>query len=119
MNQKKYEVPRDMMTYLEIVLKRDAVEYKKEETNGKTFVLSDVGEEEFEILLEDAECEAQRATYETGIPVYSYRTLTNPEKWRRLRKLNGMNGCHILKRDERKYFAAFGEEDILNEVPYK
>ena len=74
------------------------------------FVYADIecSEERLEEVLEDAKCEEQRNATRTRLPVYSYRTIRNPEKLERLRKLNGRRGFHYLKQDEDKCREYFG-----------
>lgn len=55
-----------------------------------------------EEFLEDVECEKQSAAY-GGLPVYSLRTVSDPEKLGRLTRLNNTTAFVILKQDEDKF----------------
>ena len=74
-------------------------------TEEGDFIYADIecSEERLEEVLEDAKCEAQRNATQARIPVYSYRTVKNPEKLERLKKLYGKNGFHVLQDDVEKF----------------
>ena len=68
------------------------------------FVYADIecSEERLEEVLEDAQCEAQSKETLGHLPVYSYRTIKNPQKLHRLMKLNGRRGFYVLRADQKR-----------------
>jgi hypothetical protein len=86
------------------VCKRDNIEFTVEGRNDKGTSLSlPVSNRAFKVVLEDAMCELERYSRPSNIPVYSYRTITNPEKFKRLKRLNNRKGYYILKKDSKVY----------------
>ena len=84
-------VSDEMLPYVLAVLERDNIFYRVDK-NQVTVPLSG---NQFHIVVEDAACEKERRY----IPVYSFRTLQNKEKFARLRRLNKTPAFHLLKRD--------------------
>ena len=56
------------------------------------------------VRLEDAECEYERSLHRSNTPIYSFRTLMNPEKFQRLKLLNAAyHGFGILSKDVERF----------------
>ena len=53
-------------------------------------------------FLEDVQCERECVEF-GGLPVYSLRTVSDPDKLGRLIELNQIHGFAMLKRDETDY----------------
>ena len=79
-----FNVSDGIKPYLERVMQRDCIPYRFKENNVIETPLSGNA---FHIVIEDALCEKQRGDIR-DIPVYSYRTITNPKKFKRLREIN-------------------------------
>lgn len=95
---REFKVSEVMKPYLEKVLQRDRIAYvMKEDT-----ICVDASGNRFHEAVEDAMCEKESRN---GIPVYSFRTLTNPKKLERLQKLNGKTSYQCLSKDKDKIFA--------------
>lgn len=94
--------------YIKVVAYRDgySVDFKAEFDENDTFLAeyAEIGADEslMEEFLEDVQCERESAMH-GGTPVYSLRTVTNPEKLGRLMKLNNSQAFIILKQDEQDY----------------
>ncbi len=103
MQYRKLNIDLPLMRYAAMVLKRDGIPF--EEHNDGTLMAA-VTEEEEEILIEDAMCEEQRIRENPEIPVYSWHTVCNEEKFHRLQKAfwgdeNPDKGpFHLLDKDE-------------------
>lgn len=101
-------VSSTMKPFIVFVLKRDKIPYRVEPSgDGYKFYLK-ISSRRFTEVLEDALCEKQRRTTMSRTPVYSLRTMRNPEKRDRLMRLNGRKGFHILKQDREKYEQLYG-----------
>ena len=100
METRKRKSSEVMLPYIISVLKRDEIPYEVEKGCIISAPISNRG---FTEILEDALCEKQRDETECKIPVYSYRTIRNPEKFSRLKKLNGKKGFHVLQQDIPKF----------------
>ena len=91
--------------YIKCVAYRDgySVEFKTDfdENDEAISQVAVIGADESlkEEFLEDVDCEKQSATY-GGIPVYSLRTVSSPEKLGRLIKLNHTSAFVILEQDK-------------------
>lgn len=98
----------DDIPYIKTVAYRDgySLEFKTEFNDNDEPIASyaEIGADEglMEEFLEDVACEKQSASY-GGMPVYSLRTVTNPEKLGRLMKLNRTSAFIILKKDEQDF----------------
>ena len=98
-----------MKPYIIFVLQRDEIPYICcKEKNCYYFFMS-ISNRRFTEVLEDALCEKQRENYISRTPVYSYRTLMNRQKLHRLQTLNKRKGYHVLKADEKRYFATYNK----------
>ena len=88
---------------MKFVCDRDKVPYAIDEET-ESFIIVDITAkiDELEILEEDAMCEKQRNDAGSKIPVYSFRTLKNPEKKERLMKFYKRKGFIVYKPDEEK-----------------
>lgn len=104
--QRMFKVSKEMREYVEKVLNRDGIPYQFDDEG--TSVKVPVSGNRFHIVVEDALCEKQRHDCSPHIPVYSYHTLMNQNKLKRLRTINKTNGFIILKKDRRRYFNAVG-----------
>ena len=102
---KEVKTSKAMMPYIIAVLQRDHIPF--EIRPGEKIFLPETSNRGFTIVLEDALCEKQRENTQNKLPVYSYRTIRNPKKLERLRKLNGRRGFHYLKQDKEKCRAYF------------
>lgn len=98
-NYRAFNVSEGIKPYLERVMQRDRIPYAFRENNMIETTLSGNA---FHIAIEDALCEMERGD-SRDIPVYSFRTITNPKKFRRLREINKMNSFKILSKDRAKY----------------
>lgn len=108
MEDKRRKVSSVMEPYIKFVLKRDHIPAHSWKEGDHYIFAMNISSRRFTEVLEDALCEKQREKYLSNTPVYSYRTLKNPEKLRRLMELNNRRGYHILKCDEKKYYASYG-----------
>ena len=94
--------------YIKCVAYRDgySVEFNlegdEEEGDLSSVAVIEADESLREEFLEDVECEKQSAAY-GGMPVYSLRTASDPEKLGRLMKLNHTRAFVILKQDKDKF----------------
>lgn len=99
---------KDNVPYIKIVAYRDGYRlrfrWERENDEDCTDWVAEIDADEAvkEEFLEDIECEKESAEHD-GIPVYSLRTVTNPEKLERLEKLNQTDVFVILKKDEERY----------------
>ena len=104
----------EMWKYMKMVLDRDGIEYEYDEKTGE--VHSGMSARRFKEALEDAFCEKQRdETPDGSIPVYSLKTLHNPEKLRRLKKLNGTGCFVVLGKDVDAYMKEWGIKPTTEE----
>lgn len=88
---------------VKFVCNRDNISYEVKEENEKSVTVEiNARIDELEILEEDALCEKQRNDIGSKIPVYSYRTLINPEKKERLMKFYRHKGFIVYKPDLEK-----------------
>lgn len=94
-----FNVSEGIKPYLERVMQRDRIPYRFTENN---IIETCISGNAFHIAVEDALCEKERGDVR-DIPVYSYRTITNPRKFKRLREINKMNSFKILSKDRNKY----------------
>lgn len=100
----RYIVKKNDIGFAEEVLRRDRVYFEKD---GGMFTIQ-CDPEYLEILEEDISCEKQRAATRHHTPVYSLRTLRNPEKKQRLMAYYGRTDCQVLKKDKAEYDRIFG-----------
>lgn len=99
-----YSVSERMMPFFIKVCKRDKVSFTMHGKNEKGFnVKIDCSNNQFKTLIEDAMCELERSLHNADIPVYSFRTLINPEKKKRLMKMNNRRCFYVLRKDREKY----------------
>lgn len=84
----KHVCDRDKYEYIVVNIDEDAVT-----------VEFNVTKEQLEEIEEDALCEQQKNNLGSQIPVYSYRTLVNLEKKKRLMDFYGKKGYCILQQD--------------------
>ena len=94
--------------YIKCVAYRDgySVDFRMEFNEDDEFLAqyAVIGADEklVEEFLEDVQCERECAMH-GGTPVYSLRTVTDPEKLERLMKLNQCTAFIILKKDEDEF----------------
>ena len=94
--------------YIKCVAYRDgySVDFKADFDENDNFLAeyAEIGADEslMEEFLEDVQCERESAMH-GGTPVYSLRTVSDPEKLGRLMKLNHSSVFVILKQDEQDY----------------
>lgn len=101
---KKYFVPEGKKKYLIIVLKRDLIPYEFFEVDGRQYVSVPLSCRQYRVMLEDAECECERARHQSNIPIYSFRTLMNQKKFHRLCQINkAYHGFGILSKDVERF----------------
>ncbi|MCD8110010.1 MAG: hypothetical protein LUE14_07915 [Clostridiales bacterium] len=118
-NTRRFTVSDFLLPYVIKVLERDDVPFVVvgDGENGKQQVEVPLSGNQFHIVVEDARCEVQREKTNPEIPVYSYRTLIKDgAKWRRLVKINGKHGFHILRSDLEKTLEAFGCDYLVPEL---
>ena len=98
---KSVRVSNVMWPYVHRVLERDGYSDISFETtkNGIILEVDGMSNRRFTEVVEDAKCEKQRHEQNSGVPVYSYRTLKNKGKHKWLLALNGKRGFHVLKQD--------------------
>lgn len=58
------------------------------EIDGRLYIWTPLSCRQYRVMLEDAECEYERSLHRSNTPIYSFRTLMNPEKFQRLKLLN-------------------------------
>jgi hypothetical protein len=92
-----FNISDTMRPYVIQVLERDNIPYSLQQL---TITVPLTGNK-FRVVMEDALCEKQRDG--SVLPVYSFRTLQNPQKFNRLRELNNKKGFYILERDRKKF----------------
>ena len=101
---KKYYVPAGKKEYLAKVLERDLIPYHFFKIDDRQYINVSLSCRQYRVMLEDAECEYERAMHKSNVPVYSFRTLMNPEKFHRLKQLNkNYHGFGILSRDVERF----------------
>ena len=94
--------------YIKCVAYRDGysvvfeMEFNEDDEFQAQYAVIGADEELREEFLEDVQCERESAMH-GGTPVYSLRTVLNPEKLGRLMKLNNSRAFVILKQDEQDY----------------
>lgn len=94
--------------YIKCVAYRDgySVEFKMEfdENDVPVAEYAEIGADESvkEEFLEDVQCERESVLH-GGIPVYSLRTVSDPEKLSRLTRLNKTDVFVMLRKDEEAY----------------
>ena len=98
---KSVRVSNVMWPYVHKVLARDGYSDMSFQTtkNGIFLEVDGMSNRRFSEVIEDAKCEKQRHEQNSGIPVYSYRTLKNKGKRNRLFAMNGKRGFHVLRQD--------------------
>lgn len=94
-----------MWPYVKAVLDRDDIQYNYEQDTG--LVNAEASARRFKEAVEDAFCEIQFKKSGSVIPVYSLKTVKNPEKLKRLQKLNGTDSYVLLSKDIEKYYRDF------------
>lgn len=100
---KMFKVSLVIWPYIKKVLIRDGIAYSVNSLNNKTILLhAGISARRFTEVLEDALCEKQRETTNSKIPVYSYRTLKNKDKRKRLIQVNEKSGFHVYIKDIEK-----------------
>ncbi|MCD8109251.1 MAG: hypothetical protein LUE14_04015 [Clostridiales bacterium] len=94
-------VSKAMGFHMAYVLSRDGIPYRYAKKENGDYVFS-VGcsNRRFTEAVEDAECEAQRASTKHHTPVYSLRTLKNPSKKNLLMEMNNIRTYQVLDRDK-------------------
>lgn len=114
MNFREFRLSGALKEYMEQVLARDNVPYSvslEPDEEGKYKIKVPLSARQFHIAVEDSMCELQRNRVRANrIPVYSFRTIKNAEKFARLRKLNGTNCFRILEKDRIRFLHAAGIE---------
>ena len=113
----KYRIFKNKWKYFLLICERDNLSYEKTLGNNKeqdfTEVQMDISKSQFKEILEDIDCEIQRAKDKSKAPVISARTYHNPEKLQRLLDWYGCRSFRVLKRDEKKVFGdAAGERKM-------
>ena len=103
----KVPVTNEDVPYFKIVAYRDGydIEFTMEGEDDDCLTdIAVIGADETvkEEFLEDVKCEKQSTAY-GGIPVYSLRTVSNPEKLERLMKLNHTRTFIPLKEEADVY----------------
>lgn len=110
----KYRIPKNRWHYFLFICDRDNLTYEtlsdNEEEQDFTEVQMDIPEIRFQEILEDIDCEIQRAKYKAKAPVFSARTFHNPKKLHRLLDWYGYRSSRILERDEKKVFGDLDDE---------
>lgn len=97
---KDRNVSKAMCPYIQLVLARDGIPYRyREKESGDYVFFVACSNRRFTEAVEDAECEAQRAGTKHHTPVYSLRTLKNPEKRNMLMEINNIRAYQVLDRD--------------------
>lgn len=98
---KSAKVSDVMWPYVHKVLERDGYSNMsfKSTNDGIILEVEGMSNRRFSEVVEDAKCEKQKHEQSSGIPVYSYRTLKNKRKRKRLFALNGKRGFHVLRQD--------------------
>ena len=101
---KKYLVPDGKKNFLTTVLNRDEIDYDFMEIDGRLYIWTPLSCRQYRVMLEDAECEYERSLHRSNTPIYSFRTLMNPEKFQRLKLLNAAyHGFGILSKDVERF----------------
>lgn len=101
---KIYSVSTKMFPFFQKVCLRDSIKYQMVGTNEKGYSVSlDCSNHEFKTIIEDCMCLIEQEKNYCKIPVYSFRTLTNPKKKERLMKLNNKRCFFVLRKDIGKY----------------
>lgn len=104
MKMKKYFVPDGKKNFLTTVLNRDEIDYDFMEIDGRLYIWTPLSCRQYRVMLEDAECEYERSLHKSNTPIYSFRTLMNPEKFQRLKLLNAAyHGFGILSKDVERF----------------
>ena len=93
-----FRISDELKPYVEQVMHRDRIPYRFVNNGIETKLSGNA----FHIVIEDALCEKQRGD-SRNIPVYSYRTVMNSDKFKRLRRMNRVNSFRILAKDRAKY----------------
>lgn len=104
MSMHNYRIYKDKWEHFLLICDRDNLSYEvvpdKIEGQNFTGIKMDIPRGRFNELLEDIECEVQRAKCLAKAPVISARTYFNPKKLNRLLDWYGYRSFRILKRDE-------------------
>ena len=103
METRSYLINQELLPFYKKVCKRDEIDYHIICKDGTFFLNAAISNRQFRILREDAVCEKECEASQTKIPVYSYRTLKNPNKFKRLRKVNGRTTFRIMEKDLERY----------------
>ena len=103
METRSYLINQELLPFYKKVCKRDEIDYHIICKDGTFFLNAAISNRQFRILREDAVCEKECEASQTKIPVYSYRTLQNPNKFKRLRKVNGRTTFRIMEKDLERY----------------
>ncbi len=102
-----------MWPYVEKVFRRDGVSFNVISTDDE-FDLVDascnIPWRKWVEAITDALCEWQKSVKGDDTPVYSFRTLTDPEKLEKLRKINGTDEYDVLWCDRIKWARVNDEE---------
>ncbi len=100
---KMFNVSLAIWPYMKNVLERDDIIYSVHYINHEKLLLdANISARRFTEVMEDTLCEKQRETTRSKVPVYSYRTLKNKDKRKRLINLNGKTGFHVYSKDIKK-----------------
>ena len=83
METRSYLINQELLPFYKKVCKRDEIDYHIICKDGTFFLDAAISNRQFRILREDAVCEKECEASQTKIPVYSYRTLKNPNKFKR------------------------------------
>ena len=99
-----FRIYKDVFHFFDSICQRDGIEYKRVNENYNYIEVDiNVPRGRFKEIIEDIQCEKQRAGYRVDRPVYSARTLSNIEKFNRLRSLEPHKiGFSILNKDLNK-----------------
>ena len=83
---------------------RDITEYEFIKSDVNLYIWTSLSCRQYRVMLEDAECEYERSLHRSNTPIYSFRTLMNPEKFQRLKLLNAAyHGFGILSKDVERF----------------
>ncbi len=92
--------------YVKDVLERGGIAFnatKEDEEFGIIYTDCEIPWNVWVEIVVDALCERQKELMGTDVPVYSFRTLTNPEKLKELQKLNGTDKYEVLWCDRKRW----------------
>ena len=105
-----FKIPfvNENVPYIKVVAYRDGysvdfrMEFDENDEFQAQYAVIGADEKLKEEYLEDVQCERESAMH-GGTPVYSLRTVSDPEKLGRLMKLNNSRAFITLKQDEQRF----------------